>query len=402
MNQLTAGAEKTENIADEDKILILHITTDLKYGGAQMMLLKLLASTNTKRFQPVVVSLAGPGDLTSKIQELGIHVYSLNVNPAIPSPLKLIQLVRFTRKLRPAIVQTWMYHADLFGGIAAKIAGAKQIVWNIRNSGLAPESTKLRTRITVHICSLLSHVVPNKIITNSSVAASTHKANGYRKNIFRIIPNGFDPTILKADESTKSAVRKELGLAHESRLIGLIARFHPQKNHRGFLEAAAILNKQRKGQVYLLAGGEVDPGNSQLKGWIEQLDLSKSVILLGQRDDIPRIIASLDICALSSSYGEAFPNVIGEAMCCEVPVVTTDVGDSARIVGDAGKIVPIDQPELMAEAWHFLLSLNEGQRQTYGELGRQRILDYYSLAKITSMYENFYTELLEQELAEEK
>lgn len=376
------------------KIIVLHIITALKYGGAEMMLLKILSTTNTSKFHPVVVSLSGSGGLTSKVEELGVTVHSLKINPALPNPLKFIRLVLLIRFVRPAIVQTWMYHADFLGGLAAKLAGVKQIVWNVRNSGLDPKQTKTTTSLTVKLCSVISHFVPKRIVTNSQVAAKNHKTKGYKNAIFHIIPNGFDVSHFKASEASRLAMRNELGLEPDAILIGLIARYDPQKNHRGFLEAAAFLNKTQTGQFYLLAGRGVDSSNTALLDWIGQLGLSSSVILLGQRDDVTTIIPSLDICTLSSTYGEAFPNVIGEAMCCEVPVVTTDVGDSGYIVGDTGTIVQVDHPESLAAAWHQLLSLPDEQRRAAGKLGRERILENFNLTTITAMYEELYSELL--------
>jgi len=394
MNRQTGGPEKFIESMDKARNTVLHIITDLKYGGAEMMLLKLL-SANDGKFQPIVVSLTGSNGLTSRFRELGITVHSLELNPSFPNPIKLIKLVCLIRRVRPVVVQTWMYHADLLGGVTAKIAGVKHVVWNIRNSGLAPKSTKLATKLTVHLCSLLSHVIPSIILTNSYVAASTHKAKGYKNEIFRVIPNGFDTTKFKADESARSSIRTELGLNCDSRLIGLIARFHRQKNHFVFLEAAAILNKQRDDQTFLLAGLGVNKDNVELINWINHFELRESVILLGVRDDISNIVASLDVCTLSSSYGEAFPNVIGEAMCCEVPVVTTDVGDSAYIVGDTGIVVQANNPEALAEAWCNLLSMTDDQRRAYGELGRQRVKDNFTIAVVSTMYEDLYTELFD-------
>jgi len=233
----------------EKKVCVLHIITSLKDGGAEMMLLKLLSTTNKKRFHSVVISLAGRGELSERFDSLGIPIYSLDIKPSAPNPLKLVKLTRLIKSIRPSVVQTWMYHADLIGGTTARIAGVDQVVWNIRNSGLEAKSTKWSTRIVVSVCAIASHVVPRSVITNSKTA---------------VITNGFDTEKFKPSQAARLLIRKELGLPNEAKLIGLVARFHPQKSHLDFLKAASILNERRNGQIYVLVGRNVNEQNSTL------------------------------------------------------------------------------------------------------------------------------------------
>ena len=375
------------------RVIVVHVITGLRYGGAEMMLFKLLSQTNTQKIHPIVVSLTGYGSMGCKLRDLGVEVLALNINPALPSPIKVFRLWLLLRRLKPMIVQTWMYHSDLIGGVVARLAGARHVIWNIRNSGLSAAHNKLHTRFAVKLCSWFSHVVPSVILTNSNVAVATHTEKGYKKDIFRVIPNGFDASIYKPDICARVAIRSELGLDEGAKLIGLIARYNPQKDHPGFLKAASILNSRRDHVFYVLVGTEVDESNAELRDHISEYGLGECTFLMGQRDDIPQILASLDICALSSSYGEAFPNVLGEAMCCEVPVVTTDVGDSVLIVGDTGIVVEPEQAEPMADAWFTLLGMTMEERKSIGKRGRQRIITNFDLAKVASMYEKLYLEL---------
>lgn len=309
----------TSNIGQpkKDLPLVLHIISGLTHGGAEMMLVKLLRELRADdSMDAAVVVLGGAGGLIPQVEALGIPVYNMGINSKYPSPLKLVSLVTLIRRLNPVTVQTWMYHADLIGGVAARIAGVRRIIWNVRNSGLASVSTKKITRIIVRLCSVFSHVLPTIIVTNSTVAARSHVEKGY-KDLFKVIPNGFDTDLFCPDEHAKCSFRATLGISDDTVVIGLIARFDPQKNHFGFLEAASILNKRRKGQCYLLAGLGVSIENPQLKRWIDAFGLQDSVVLIDVRDDMPAVINALDICTLCSTYGEGFPNVIGEAMACE-------------------------------------------------------------------------------------
>ena len=114
--------------------------------------------------------------------------------------------------------------------------------------------------------------------------------------------------------------------------------------------------------------------------------------LLGERNDIESITAGLDI-ASSSSYGEGFPNILCEAMACEVPCVATDVGDSARIVGNTGEVVSAKDPEALAMAWTEMIGLGEEGRRRLGVAARKRVMDHFELSKIVKKYEALYTSL---------
>ncbi len=118
----------------------------------------------------------------------------------------------------------------------------------------------------------------------------------------------------------------------------------------------------------------------------------------GVRADIGRFTAALDI-ASSCSYSESFANVIGEAMACSVPSVATDVGISAWIVGDTGRIVPPRNPEALADAWRELIELGAAGRKALGTAARSRVTNYFSLASVVQQYEGLYESVVEQRQA---
>ena len=146
---------------------------------------------------------------------------------------------------------------------------------------------------------------------------------------------------------------------------------------------------------FILAGTEVEPSNRELMNLISSLGLEPSVRLLGRRNDIPEITAALDI-ASSSSYGEGFSNAIGEAMSCGVPCVVTDVGDSAWIVGDTGKVVPPRDPTALANALRELVNMGAVARRALGERARQRVVENFSLEAVVRQYEDLYESVYQQ------
>ena len=221
-----------------------------------------------------------------------------------------------------------------------------------------------------------------------------HTALGYAEDKMVVIPNGFDLAAFKPDSKARVAVREELGIYQEALLIGLVGRFDPQKDHRNFVAAAARLRTDYTQVHFLLCGDGVNWNNAELTGWIGEAGLRQQFHLLGRREDMPRLTAALDISSTSSSYGEGFPNVIGEAMACGVACAITDVGDSAFIVGETGLVVPPRDPEALAHAWKKLIEMGPEGRQKLGETARKRILENFSLPDIVARYEALYKEVV--------
>jgi glycosyltransferase involved in cell wall biosynthesis len=205
-----------------------------------------------------------------------------------------------------------------------------------------------------------------------------------------LIPNGFDPVAFRPDPDARTALRAELRLSTDAPLIGVVARYDRQKDHQTFVAAAARLHARLPNVHFVLCGNGVDQANVELMGWINAAGLSHVCHLLGERNDVARVTAALDLATLSSAYGEGFPNVLGEAMACEVPCVATDVGDSAHVVGDAGRIVPAGDADALARAWGDLLTAGKDELKTLGQRARRRILENFSISRVTHSYEAAY------------
>ncbi len=328
--------------------------------------------------------------MADRIKSLGIRVDCLNMWPGLPGPLAFWRLFRLLKRDRPDVVSTWMYHADVFGGLAARMAGIP-VVWGIRNSTLGT-STKFTTSAVVWLAARLSKSVPSRIISCSEEARVVHQQLGYVSDRFRVIPNGFDLGRFSPSVDARKRVRDELGLGTDALLVGLVARFDPQKNHFGFLAAARRVHEQIASAHFLMAGTGVEPDNVALVRAIDANGLRGAVSLLGRRDDMPQLMASLDVLVSSSSFGEAFPNVLGEAMACEVPCVTTDVGDSSMIVSNTGIVVAPDDVASLAGAVLRLLSMPFDERRKLGQYGRRRIETEFSIQSVVARYEAVFAE----------
>lgn len=370
---------------------ILHLITDLSIGGAEMMLYKLLSRMDRSHFQNVVISMTDIGMVGIRTEALGIPVYSLGMYSRVPNPISFLRLLRLLHGYRPMILQSWLHHADLLGLLAGNIARVPAIVWNLRCSELIKDDHPKSLFWILRLLAKFSHV-PKAVIVNSSAGRIAHERLGYKPVRWEVIPNGFDIDTYCPSSDVYLKFRQSLGLQEKTPLIGLVARFDPMKDHENFLKAASRLHNIRPDVHFVLVGREIDKKNASLVSLTSSLGLNRHVHLLGERCDIANIIEALDIAA-SSSYGESFPNAIGEAMSCGVPCVVTDVGDSARIVGDTGIVVPSKNPQALADGFLNLLAMNERERELLSKAARGRISAMFSIDSIARQYEKLYFEI---------
>lgn len=376
-------------------IKIIHLISDLSTGGAEVMLFRLLSHIDRSRFQNVVISLSGMGTLGAKIEALGIPVYTLGTSvPGSPNSIGtrqslvlsffgLWKLIALLRREQPAILQTWLYHSDLLGLIGGKLARVPSILWNVRCTALKSD----RDWAMRFLAKLSAY--PQGILVNSSAGRRFHESKGYHPRKWVLVPNGFDVERFRPDREARRAIRAELGVPEETFLIGLIARVDPLKDHANFLRAARELLTRRDDVRFVLVGLGTDSVDGGLMTDIDSLGLRRSVHLLGERQDVPAVMAALDVLT-SSSSAEGFPNVVGEAMACGVPCVVTDVGDSAFLVGDTGKVVFPRRPDLLAQAWLELIEMDPVRRAGLGNAARERIKAHFDITSIVRRYEQYY------------
>jgi glycosyltransferase involved in cell wall biosynthesis len=366
---------------------ILHIITGLGLGGAETVLFRLVSNTNDKD-STSVITLGQGGVYADRIKELGVDVYSLNMPKGRPSISGLLNLYRYIKSFSPDVIQTWMYHADLIGGIIGRLAGAKTIIWGIRNSNLDPTAIGNNTRRVAKLCALLSPWIPSSIISCSQTAVGSHVRMGYAANKFMVIPNGYDHNYFIPNPDAGAKLRKELGVPNDISVLGMVARFDPQKDHSNLISALALLKKKNSSFACLLVGGDMEDNNSVLRQLLNNADINDSVQLLGPRSDIVAVMNALDINILSS-LGEGFPNVIAEAMACGTPCVATDVGDARLIIEDEGWVVPPQDSNALATAIEAAILEKDSDTNAWArrkEMCRSKIVNNYSIDSMAKSY----------------
>lgn len=369
---------------------IVYIIPELYIGGAEVMLYNLLSNIDRDRFEPIILSLMDRGLFGEKFEQLDIPVHTVGMlagKPSLASARRMIQLIE---QLKPDLIQGWMYHGNLAAQFL-KFAGNRKVpvLWSIHHSLHKISGEKPLTQAIIRFGSWSSQYV-ERVAYVSQRSKVQHEKIGYSQANSCIVPNGFDTSRFKPSAEVRQRFRQKLNISDDTFLIGSQARYSPMKDHANFLRAAQILLKDYPQTKFVAIGRDIDYDNQTLTNLIKELGIDQSVHLLGLRRDLPQITPALDILTSSSAFGEAFPMVIGEAMSCGVPCVVTDIGDSAWMVGDTGRIVPPKNPLALAKAWREIITMDASARKDLGKSARQRIVEKFSLDTIVEQYEHLY------------
>lgn len=353
------------------------------------MLVRLLGRMDPAKFASEVVSLSGEGALGASIRALGVPLHALDFSG---SPGSVAALAGILRGSRPDVLQGWMYHGDVLGALARVVVPRARVVWNVRGD-VGDGVLSPRTEQVLRACAALSRWIPDVVLFNSERALAGHKRRGYACRDMRVIPNGFDLLEFRPDASARSWLREALGLPASAELVGMAAAYAPRlKDYRGFLTAAEIVTRERRGVWYVACGRGVSAENPELASEVRRRGLEGRVFLLGERRDIARLLAGLDVFCLASR-SEGFPNVVGEAMACGVPVVATDAGDVRALVGGEGRVVGVGDAQGLARACLELLAAGREAREDLGRRARDRVGRLFELGAVARRYEGLYREL---------
>lgn len=368
-------------------VQIIHVITALNGGGAAHMLYKLLRYSNKQKYEHKVISLMNKGIYGKKIEALGVPVYSLDLSfkNVFTSLFKVREICK-----NADIIDTWLYHADIFGFVVAKILLNKSLVWNIRHCNLGKKVNKPRTLKIVKLNSLLSRYV-NYVIYNSYKAQNNHLAFGYKNERSIVIPNGFELDKFCFNSESKTKIREKLNIEKGEIVFITVGRWDIQKDYYTLIKALCEFKKYNIDFKMLMCGRNLDYKNKELLSLIEKYRLKKHMVLLGRQEDIPALLSCADVY-ISSSLGESFSNSIGEAMACELPCVVTDVGDSKLIVGDTGVIVKAKDYVALSRA--MLKCVTDNNLLRKGLAARKRIMKNYDIRAIVGLYEKKYEELI--------
>ena len=377
-----------------ERPLVVHVITGLNVGGAERMLLKLVPRLDAD-FAQAVVSLTGRGKLAAEIERFGIEVYDVGIRSWRSVPFGLWRLLSWLKRHKPAVVQTWMFHADLLGGLAARMAGIQNVAWNLRATALDQEKTSVRVLQKAN--AFLARYLPRIVVSCGRRVSALHEEHGYPAGKMRVIPNGFNLAVFAPNEENRRQFRSAIGIPEDSPVVGTVGRLHAMKDYQTFFDAARVIRSKVPQVRFLLAGRGLAAGEPSVTRWVGDAGLTDVVHLLGEQRDLAPVYNAMDVFVLSSACSEGFPNVVGEGMASGIPCVVTDVGDAAWIVGDSGIVVAPRDPTGLADAVVGLLVGDSHDRVRLGVRARQRIEQHFGIDRVANEYAELYREFTRRE-----
>ena len=372
---------------------VLHVITALGVGGAERMLLKLLAARALSRHEQWVIAMLPGGALAEPMRATGAHVHELNFLGGAPLLGGALGIARLARKCQPDIIQGWLYHGNLGAALArAALRRRVPLLWGIRQSLATLKGENAFAKIGIALNRAGSRL-PDRLLFNSQTSMAQHRDFGFSMKHAEYLPNGFETGAFAPNAGARAHLRAMWGVDEDAVVFGLLARFHPAKGHADFLQAARRVRAQRPASRFVLAGTGIVAGNEALMRAVHEAGMGDHVHLLGERGDVAGLLAALDVYVSASTGIEAFSNSVGEAMSCALPCVVTDVGDSPFIVGDTGSVVPPRDPAALAAAMTEMIELGAARRAELGSRARRRITADFGIEAVASRYAALYSSL---------
>ena len=373
----------------------LHVVTGLETGGAELMLVRLVSALPGLS---IVVNLGSGGRARDKLTSLGVQVVDLNlttksVNSMIRFSGACWELRKIIKDFKPSVIQGWMYHANVMSTLVSRtIPKRPPVAWGIRQSLSSLDREKPLTRAVIQASRLASRTA-DKIVYNSTVARESHESFGFHPASGTVLANGFDTQVFAPSLKLRQQIRGEIGVDDDTFVIALFARYHPMKDHVLFCRAAAILVGKVRSVRFIMAGKEIQRSNRVLMQQLVTSGIDQHTTLLGERDDMATLYNGADVVSVTSRWGEAFPNVLAEAMACGVPCVTTDVGDAREVVGRDGLVIRPGDVDALIAAWMGIYSMSKELRGSLGQTLRARVQTKFDLNAITARYTALYEQL---------
>ncbi len=357
------------------RTVTMHVIGSLDGGGAERLLSNLMTQADDARAGAYVVCLHPAGVFRRSFLEAGVEVIDLGARRRWQAAGAIFRLARLIRERRPAVIQGWMYHANVLAWAARLLAGRRgtQLFWGIFCSDMDATQYAWRNVSFMRTLGRLLSKHVDGIIYNADEARAFHRVIGFREPRSLVIPNCIDTAAFCRDPQMRAPVRRELGISDDTVMVVMAARVDPMKNWDGVLAAVADI----PGVVTVAMGRGTD-----------RLPQQTGFIGLGWRDDVQRVFSAADVFLLASAFGEGSSLALSEAMSCGLPSVVTDVGGNGSAIGDAGIVVPRKQTALVRNAL-LQLAGDRSLRERLGRKARARVETAHSADDVAALLRGF-------------
>jgi glycosyltransferase involved in cell wall biosynthesis len=365
---------------------IVHIISGLQVGGAERSLFNICNSSLNDSFKQYVICLGNRGYYSQKIEEIGLEIYHINFS-SWHFFKSLIKFIAVLKKISPNIIQGWMNHGNFASILALLILNFKPIIyWNIRQSFYKNKNDLFYTKF-LFLFNIVFSRIPKKIIINSNISKIQLQNFGFHVDSFKFIPNGFDSNYWVRDLSFRKLKRENLGIKNLDFVIGYVGRYHSMKNIILLLKAFEIISINLPNTKLVIIGQKENDFNKFEKQIFDRIPKNQ-IILLNQMYDVNKYYSLFDLFILCS-VSEGFPNVLGEAMSCELCCISTNVGEASALLQDVGLIIPVDDLDaLVREITNCIENLEITKNMGGG--ARNKIIKSYSLQNTVNQYFNLY------------
>jgi glycosyltransferase involved in cell wall biosynthesis len=348
----------------------------MRVGGAEVQLSSLARGLDRAEFAPTVVSFHSDGELLDELRAADVPVVTVGMRGRRDLLGLLWRVAGAVRGSRPDVVYSYLDFPNAVAAALKPWMRGSRLIFGIRASDMRL-AERDRVWRAIFAAERLLAGAADLIICNSWAGRAHLVACRFPEDAITVVANGIDSNCFRPDAKARRRARAELGLVETDLAVGLVARLDPMKDHQTFLRAAAELAADVPEARFVCVGDGTDQYVGELRSLGQSLGLGDKVIWTGARSDVPALLNAFDIATLSSAYGEGYPNVVGEGMAAGLPYVATDVGDAARIVGDAGIVVPTGTPSALSSAWRRLAALGPDERGRIGTAARARIVENF-------------------------
>lgn len=381
---------------ERQRIRVLHVISGLGIGGAENFLLRLAVALSDV-VDSRIVSLSSGGGMAPRFREAGLEVFELSLGGQtglLRLPIPGCRLRQEVRTWRPQIIQGWLNHGNAAALFVQRLVSRRsKVIWSVRQSFDDIALEKLGTRLVIRLQGRFASR-PDAVICNSVKSKIQFAELARTTRELKVVPNGFDTSKFAPNVGFRTSARALIGADREDFVVAMVARYHPMKNYSCFIEAIARASRSLPRMRAVCIGSGVASADSPLRSLIGKWRLEDRFLLMSERTDLEQIYPGIDLLCLTSSWGEGFPNVLGEAMACGVPCVATDVGDAAAVIGDTGFLVRPESPQEVAERIVAFSRLDREARAKLCDGARRRVEQMYSMPAIAEKYMQVYREML--------
>jgi glycosyltransferase involved in cell wall biosynthesis len=358
----------------------------LEFGGAERQISALAAGLQRRGHRVAIVAFYDGGGFEEGLSALGLEIVSLGKQGRWDVIPWLGRFVRRLRRQRPDVIYGFLPVANLLTLVAYVALPGTPLVWGVRASGLDPAGYGAMSRL-VHGLELRLARFANLVIANSQAGAKHAIAVGFPAAKMRVVPNGVDTARFRPDAAARARLREEWGLPPEYLLIGSVARLDPMKDLPLFVRAAAALAVERGDLRFVVIGQGPEEERARLRLMAEELGLANRIRFYPARLDVEAVYNALDLMVSSSAFGEGHSNVLAEAMACGKPVVATEVGDAAAILGQWGILVPPRDEGALADAIRAQLRRSPAECEAQSAGARRHVEDEFSVTTLVERTE---------------